>query len=104
MFYAAETRESSRAVEVGCHLARRGVKISRSFNSAVSARTLVNPYERKSATTASSSLARRAAFAFTAATASLFPTCFPFSARAPFGLPSFTPRALAAARAALVRR
>lgn len=39
----------------------------------------------------------------TAATACLLPTCLPLSARAPLGLPSFTPRALAAAGAAPVR-
>jgi hypothetical protein len=43
------------------------------------------------------------AFALSAATACLLPTCFARSARAPFWLPNFTPRALAATRAALVR-
>jgi hypothetical protein len=38
-----------------------------------------------------------------AATACLLPTCFARRARAPFWLPNFTPRALAATRAALVR-
>jgi hypothetical protein len=42
------------------------------------------------------------AFSLIAATASLLPACLPRSARAPLGLPSFTPRAFAAASAAVV--
>ena len=37
-------------------------------------------------------MARRAAFSLILATASAFPVCLPLNARAPFGLPSFTPR------------
>jgi hypothetical protein len=60
----------------------------------------VKPRDRRPA---SDWFARCSALAFTAATACLFPTCLPLNARAPLGLPSFTPRALADARAAFVR-
>ena len=101
--FAYINRASNRAADVGCHEPPRGVRMPRSFSRAVTVRTLVNPWERRSSTMARRLAARCAAFAFTAATACLLPTCLPLSARAPFGLPSLTPRAFAAARAALVR-
>jgi hypothetical protein len=45
-------RAISRAADVGCHAARRGVRMPRSFNSAAIARTLVNPWDRRSSTMA----------------------------------------------------
>jgi hypothetical protein len=95
-------RLSSRATAVGCHTSPRGARIPLLCSSAAMPRTLVIPVRLMSATMPCKSAARWAASALSFATASTLPTCLPLRARAPFGLPSFTPRALAAARAVLV--
>jgi hypothetical protein len=76
------SRDSSRAVDVGCHAPPRGVRMPRSFNSAAIARTLAIPWVPRSSTMALRFDARYAAFALTAATACLLPTCLPLSAGA----------------------
>src|SRR5262249_1109126 len=53
------------------------------------ARTLVNPWDRKSSTKARRFAARCSAFALTAATACLLPTCLSLSTHAPLRLARF---------------
>jgi hypothetical protein len=75
----------------------------RDCNSSAMPRTVVIPERLMSSTMPRRSAACWAALALMDATASVLPTCLPWSARAPLGLPSFTPRAFGAAIALLVR-
>ena len=75
----------------------------RDCNSSAMPRTVVIPERLMSSTMPRRSAACWAALALMDATASVLPTCLPWSARAPLGLPSFTPRTFGAAIALLVR-
>ena len=74
----------------------------RSFSSAAIARTVVIPWDRRSSTI-ERNVAAVLRIRLDGGYGLVLPIYLPLSARAPLGLPSFTPRALAAARAALVR-
>jgi hypothetical protein len=92
-----------RATAVGCHVFPRGAFMPCPFNSLAMPRTVVIPEPLMVAMIPWRLSARCAAFCWILVTASALPVCLPRRARAPLGFPSFTPRALASARAFLVR-
>src|SRR5690242_7985062 len=98
---------SSRATrfrtEDACHCEQPGVRMCLRFSSAAMAARDPMPAPRMSSKAPLSPSAKALAFALFAATEAPLPFAARRKGAAPFGLPSLTPRAFAAARAAFVR-
>ena len=100
---ASIRRSRLRTVET-CQTPPRRVVMPRQSSSRAIWRKEVCPAARISQTISARSAAWRSAFLLTAPRSAAAPSAARRRAAAPFGLPSRTPRALATARASLVRR